>query len=63
MKELILNGKTGFLVSDLNEAVESVRFIPGIKRIDCRIWAESNFTRSIMAGRYIDVYKEILKIK
>jgi len=63
MKELILNGKTGFLVSDLNEAVESVRFIPGIKRIDCRIWAESNFTRSIMAGRYIDVYKEILRIK
>jgi glycosyltransferase involved in cell wall biosynthesis len=63
MKELILNGKTGFLVTDINEAVESIKYISEIKRIDCSICAESNFTRSIMADRYIDVYKEILRIK
>lgn len=60
MPELVSNGKTGFLVSNINEAVESVKNINKLKRIDCLKLAESKFTRSKMADDYIAVYKKIL---
>jgi len=60
MPELIQNGKTGFLVSDILEAVESLKNIPGLKRKDCRNLAESKFTRLKMTEKYIDVYNKIL---
>lgn len=63
MPELIVDGKTGYLVSDVEESVESLKNIKSINRIDCRIWAESNFTRSKMAEKYIKVYEEILSHK
>lgn len=63
MPELIIDGKTGYLVSDVEESVESLKNIKNINRIDCRIWAESNFTRSKMAEKYIKVYQEILSFK
>lgn len=63
MPELIIDGKTGFLVSDINEAVESLKDIKKLNRKDCRNWAESKFTRSKMAGDYIEVYKKILSEK
>ena len=61
MPELIIDCKTGFLVSDVNEGVESVKDIKNIKRKDCRKHAESMFTRSKMAFDYIEVYKKIIK--
>ncbi len=63
MPELIINGKTGFLVKDINEAVDSIKDIPKISRKDCTIFAENNFTRSKMAGKYIDVYEKIISGK
>lgn len=63
MSELIVDGKTGFLVSDINEVVESLKDIKNLNRKDCRIWAESKFTRSKMAEDYIDVYKKIINKK
>lgn len=63
MSELILDGKTGFLVKDINEAVESIKNIKDIKREDCRTLAESRFTRSKMTDDYIGVYKKILNEK
>jgi glycosyltransferase involved in cell wall biosynthesis len=63
MPELVLNGKTGFLVSDINEAVDAIKNIRDLKRYDCRLWAESKFTRSQMVKEYIEVYKKILSCK
>ena len=63
MPELILDGKTGFLVSDVNDAVETLKNIKNLDRKDCLRWAESNFTRLKMAEEYIDVYKKILNKK
>jgi glycosyltransferase involved in cell wall biosynthesis len=63
MSELILNGKTGFLVANVNEAVDSLKGINSINRKDCRVLAESKFTRSKMAHDYIEVYKKILSLK
>jgi len=60
MPELIIDGKTGFLVSDINESIEVLNVIKNLNREDCRIWAESKFTRSKMAINYIEVYKKIL---
>src|SRR5207249_2122789 len=39
MSELILPGKTGFLVNTMNEAIEAVSCLPLINRTDCREWA------------------------
>jgi glycosyltransferase involved in cell wall biosynthesis len=63
MPELIVNGKTGFLVNDIAEATDSIKDIPEISRKDCRVFAENNFTRSKMAGEYIDVYEKIINGK
>jgi glycosyltransferase involved in cell wall biosynthesis len=60
MQELIVNSRTGFLVQDINEAVESLSDIPGINRKYCREWAESKFSKKKMVSDYINVYKNIL---
>jgi hypothetical protein len=43
--------------------VDSIKDIPKISRKDCTIFAENNFTRSKMAGKYIDVYEKIISGK
>ena len=63
MPELIIDGKTGFLVSGINEGVESLRDIKNLSRKDCRNWAESKFTRSKMAEDYLEVYIQLLNRK
>lgn len=62
MPELIEDGKTGFLVYTVDEAVEK---IPDIKRVSpayCRKWAENKFSKEMMVENYISVYKKILKV-
>ncbi len=60
MPELIINGKTGFLVSGIDEAVEALQDLKNLKREDCRKLAEEKFTRSKMADNYFDVYNKII---
>jgi glycosyltransferase involved in cell wall biosynthesis len=60
MEELILTAQTGFLVQDIDEAVERVPDIPNIGRKYCREWAESKFSKKKMIADYINVYKRIL---
>jgi len=60
MPELILDGKTGFLVNSIDEAVQSVNNIKSIDRKNCRTWAASKFTLEKMVEGYLDVYKNIL---
>jgi len=62
MPELIEDGKTGFLVHDINEAVEKIAEIPRISHAYCRKWAELNFSKEKMVENYIAVYKKILGI-
>ena len=59
--EIIENGKTGFLVNDINEAVKAVKNIKNISRKECRNQAVKRFDVSIMAKNYIKVYKKLLK--
>lgn len=60
MPELIINGKTGFLVSGIDEAVETLQDLKNLKREDCRKLAEDKFTRSKMADNYFEVYNKII---
>ena len=60
MPELILDGKTGFLVKDVNQAVEAVADIKGLDRAECRAWSLSKFSQEKMVDEYYQLYKEIL---
>jgi glycosyltransferase involved in cell wall biosynthesis len=61
MSELIPDGKTGFLVNNVEEAVEAVNSIEFIDRRDCMEWASSNFSSQKMVDGYLDVYQRILR--
>ena len=61
MKELIIDGKTGFLVTTIAEGVASVGNINRISRKACRDHAMSNFSSQVMAERYIQLYNSVTK--
>ncbi|KAB2878614.1 glycosyltransferase family 4 protein [bacterium] len=63
MPELIIHGKTGFLVHTIAEAAEAVAHIESIDRRYCREWADSTFSREIMTEKYMEVYNNVLKLK
>nr|WP_294794170.1 glycosyltransferase family 4 protein [uncultured Mucilaginibacter sp.] len=61
MPELIKDGETGFLVQNIDEAVDAVKDVKRLKRAYCREWAESKFSSKKMAEDYFELYKRILK--
>lgn len=61
MPELIINGKNGFLVDSLREAVQAVSEIEKIDRKYCRQHVETFFTAERMVQDYIKVYQRILE--
>ena len=61
MPELIQNGKNGFLVNTVDEAVEAVARIKEIDRAECRRHVERHFTVERMVKEYIQVYEMILQ--
>jgi glycosyltransferase involved in cell wall biosynthesis len=60
MPELIKNGKNGFLVNTVNEAIDAVEKIKDINRKSCRRCVEQYFTIERMVKDYIQVYNTIL---
>ena len=60
MPELIRDGSTGFIVADVNAAVQAVDRIASLDRRACRDEVEERFTCQHMARRYLDVYRKIL---
>jgi glycosyltransferase involved in cell wall biosynthesis len=61
MPELIENGKNGFLVNTVNEAVDAVAHIRDIERACCRRHVAQYFTTDHMVEKYIQVYETILE--
>ncbi len=57
--ELIPDGVAGFLVHDLDQAVEAVNRIDEIDRSTCRRHFERYFTAERMAKDYLNLYKRI----
>ncbi|MBN2519550.1 MAG: glycosyltransferase, partial [Bacteroidales bacterium] len=60
MPELVLDGKTGFLVNNVEEALEAVNNIKTINRKNCTEWVSSKFSRQKMVEEYLEVYKKIV---
>jgi len=60
MPELILPGKTGFLVNNVDEAVEVLQQVVGIHRKDCHLWAKSQFSQEKMVQDYYEAYQLII---
>ena len=58
--EVVLEGVNGFVRDDMNGMVEAMRRVDEIKSENCRAIVERNFSRKIMAGRYLDLYRKIL---
>lgn len=62
--EVVVDGKTGFLVNNVEEMAEKIKFIEGLEsekmkdlRANCRRHVEENFT----IDKMIDGYEEVLK--
>lgn len=61
MPEVVSHGRTGFLVSTIEEAAEKVNDINGLDRAECRRWVEEHFTVDRMVEGYLEVYRKILE--
>jgi glycosyltransferase involved in cell wall biosynthesis len=60
MREIVRDGETGFLVPDVDAAVDAVRRVPEIARAACRRWVEERFSVDRMVEGYLRVYERIL---
>ncbi len=60
MPELIQHGRSGFLVDNIQEAIEAVNQLAKIDRRTCCDWAGSQFSSEKMVDDYLNLYKQIL---
>jgi glycosyltransferase involved in cell wall biosynthesis len=60
MPELIDHGVTGFLVDNVDAAVDAIDRVGEIDRATCRAAASARFTVDRMADRYLDLYRSLL---
>jgi glycosyltransferase involved in cell wall biosynthesis len=60
MPELIKDKETGFLVNNIEEAVEAVNQLKYIDRINCTNWATAQFSSEKMVDDYYKLYQQIL---
>ena len=60
MPEIIRHGETGYIVDDIEGAINAVAAIKSIDRMQCRADVEHRFTSTRMASDYVRVYQEIL---
>jgi len=56
--QIIVEGETGFMVEDIDPAVEAVGKIEQINRARCRGEFEQRFTDRHMAEDYIRIYQQ-----
>lgn len=61
--EIIPEGVGGFLVRDIDEAVEAVKRLGEIDRRECRRHFELNFTDDRMARDYVKLYNHLIRPK
>jgi len=60
MPELIRHGETGYIVDDIEGAIDAVATIKSIDRPRCRADVQRRFTSARMARDYVRVYEKIL---
>lgn len=58
--EVMEDGRTGFIVNNLEQAVAAVQRVPEIDRAGCREVFERRFTAARMADDYVRVYERLI---
>ena len=58
--EIIRDGETGYIVEDIEHAVDAVAALQSIDRSACREDVEQRFSHTRMARDYVDAYEKIL---
>ncbi len=59
--EVIEEGRTGFIVESLEDAVEAVQRVPELSRRRCREIFEKRFTATRMARDYVQAFERLLE--
>ncbi len=62
-REVLKDGETGFLVNNVNEAVQALRRLPEIDRSACRQRVQQRFSIETMVERYEQVYSKIFELE
>lgn len=60
MPEIIRDGETGYIVEDIEDAINAVASISSINRSTCRADVKKRFSNTRMARDYVHVYDTIL---
>lgn len=60
--EIVIHGKTGFVVDSVHEMAEAVKEIHLIDPSDCRSHVKDNFSVASMAGKYSELYQHIMGV-
>jgi glycosyltransferase involved in cell wall biosynthesis len=60
VSEIIEEGRTGYIVESIDEAVAALERIDEISRDDCRESFENRFSATIMAKKYLQLYEKLL---
>jgi glycosyltransferase involved in cell wall biosynthesis len=58
--ELIEDGVTGFVVENIDEAVQALKKIPDVDRRRCRACFEERFSAARMARDYAAIYQSVI---
>jgi glycosyltransferase involved in cell wall biosynthesis len=61
--EVLDHGRTGFIVNNLEEAVDAVQRVPTIERKQCRRAFEDRFSAARMAQDYVAIYQQLVDDK
>ena len=60
LPEIITPGEHGFLIRSIEEGVEAVYQLDSISRKACREQAEANFSRPVVARKYLELYQGVI---
>jgi glycosyltransferase involved in cell wall biosynthesis len=63
LPEIIVDGVTGFLCDDIDDAITKIPLLSRLKRSDCRRLVEEDFSLERMTDRYCDAYRKALQIR
>ena len=59
--EVVVDGETGFIVADLDEATAAVQRLDELDRSAARKHVEDHFSAERMTEGYLGVYQEVLR--
>jgi glycosyltransferase involved in cell wall biosynthesis len=58
--EIIVDGKTGFVVDSLSAMIKALDHIDSIDPLECRKHVQNQFSITNMAYKYSELYKQII---